>query len=196
MDKEIIIKGSAIVARQILLYFFDFHRAILPIFDKANFYRVPFRAYDKFRENDKIRFSKEFYRLKRSGFIKTYLKEKEKYIGLTKKGLKIAKKYLVDQIEIQIPSHWDREWHLVIFDIPDDKRPARDILREKLERIGFLQLQESVYVFPFDCSKEIGLLKNLYYIEQYVQYIIADRIETEIDLLEEFYDLGLLNNKN
>lgn len=192
MDKEIIIKGSAIIARQILLYFFDFHRAILPIFDKANVYRIPFKAYDKFRENDKIKFSKEFYRLKRSGFIKTYFKEKEKYIGLTKKGLKIAKKYLIDQIEIQIPLNWDHKWHLVIFDIPDDKRSARDILRQKLERIGFLQLQESVYVFPFDCNKEIEILKNLYYIEQYVQYIIADRIETEVNLLEVFYDRGLL----
>ena len=190
------LKKTAIVARQILLYFFDAYRTILPIFDKANVYRIPFKDYDRFRENDKIKFSREMYRLKRAGIIKKYIDKKGEFIEITSKGREMAKKYFVNQLEISIPKVWDKKWRLVIFDIPDDKRNARDILREKLEAIGFLKLQESVYVFPFDCQSEIGLLKRIYFIEPYVQYIVADRIETEINLIERFYDRGLISNKN
>lgn len=190
------LKKTAIVSRQILLYFFDFYRSVIPIFDKARVYRIPFKAYDKFRENDKIKFSREMYRLKRAGIIKKYIDEKGESIELTAKGKRLAKKYLIDQMEVALPRKWDKKWRLVIFDIPNEKRIIRDVLREKLERIGFMKLQESVYVFPFDCQKEIDIMKATYYIRPYVQYIVADRIETEVNLLENFYDNGLLNREN
>ncbi len=194
--ENIQLKKTMIISRQVLLYFFDFYRVVLPIFDKANVYRIPFKSYDRFREKDKIKFSREIYRLKRAGIIKKYTDEKGEFIEITSKGKKIAKKYFIDQLEILIPKAWDKKWRLVIFDIPDDKRNARDVLRSKLERIGFIELQESVYVFPFDCQREISLLKKMYFIEPYVQYIIADRIETETNLLKKFYDKGILNKKN
>jgi len=125
MDREILLRKSSIVSRQILLGFVDVYRAVIPFFDKARFYRVPFKAYDKFRENDRIRFSKEMYRLKKLGFIKTYIKNKEKFVVLTLKGKELAKTYFVDQMEIKIPKEWDQKWHLVIFDIPNDKKGAR-----------------------------------------------------------------------
>ena len=195
MDK-IKIQKTEIVAREILLYFVDFFRFSIPLFDKAGVYRIPFKEYDKFRLNDKIKFSHEMHRLKRAGVIKKYIDEKGEFIELTPKGQKWVKKYFTEQLEIKIPQKWDKKWRLVIFDIPDTKKKERDILREKLERLGFLKLQESVYVFPFECSFEIEAFKKMYIIEPYVQYILADRIETEINLLEEFYDLGVLDKHN
>lgn len=200
MDKNnfdnIQLKKTAIVARQILLYFFDFYRTVLPIFDKANVYRIPFREYDRFRENDKIKFSREIYRLKRAGIIKKYVDEKGTFLEITTKGKELAKKYLIDQIKITLSGKWDKKWRLVIFDIPNDKNRERDLLRDKLECLGFFKLQESVYVFPFECNQEIELLKGMYLLGHYVQYIVADRIETEINLMEKFYDRGILKKGN
>lgn len=68
----------------------------------------------------------------------------------------------------------------------------RDVLRRKLEEIGFVKLQESIYVFPYDCLNEIEALKTLFYIKPYVQYVIADRIESETDLIDLFFDRGLV----
>ncbi|OGD56090.1 CRISPR-associated endonuclease Cas2 [Candidatus Berkelbacteria bacterium RBG_13_40_8] len=192
---EIKLEKTKILVRQLLLYFIDFHRVILPLFDKARFYRIPFKAYDKFREDDKIKFSKDWYRLKRAGFVKEYIKDKEKYIELTPKGQKQLKWFLIDELKISKPNEWDKKWRLVIFDIPNDKKVARNILRDKLNHLGFLKLQESVYVYPFECFAEIDLLRNLYFVKPYVQYLVADRIETEINLIENFYDSGLLKEK-
>lgn len=194
MDK-LKIRKTEIIARQMLLYFVDFFRLTIPIFDKARFYRIPFQEYDKLRLKDKIKFSHEMYRLKREGVIKRYIDEKGKFIELTPKGQKLIKKCFTEQLEIKSPAKWDKKWRVVIFDIPEDKKRERDILRNKLERMGFLKLQESVYVYPFECGLEIEMLKKMYFIEPYVQYVLADRIETEIDLLEKFYDLGVLEKQ-
>lgn len=191
MDK-IKLKKTSMVARQILLYFVDLNREILPVFDKRNIYRLPFKAYDKFRLQDKTKFSREMYRLKQQGLIKVYLDGKEKNIELTKRGKEKLKKQLVGSLEIHEPLIWDGKWRLVIFDIPDGKKGIRQYLRNKLLSIGFIELQESVYVFPFECLDEINLIRENFFIKPYVQFILADRIETEKNLIETFLDLGIL----
>ncbi len=186
-------KKAVIISEQILLYFIDFIRAANPRVVKTWKYEIPIKEYDRFREKNKIKFSREIYRLKQAGVIREYLKDKERVIALTQKGKKRLKKYLTSALEIEIPSRWDKKWRLVIFDIPDDKKVARDLFRRKLESLGFFKLQESVYVCPFECATLINYLKRNYLITPYVQYILADRIETEVDLIKKFYDYGLLN---
>ena len=120
---------------------------------------------------------------------------KDKFLELTPKGKKRANGLVLDNIKIVRPQKWDQKWRVVIYDIANDKKDKREILRQKLEHLGFLKLQESVYVFPFDCLQEINLLKRMYYLGQNVQYLIVERIETEIDLLSRFYDRGILTKK-
>lgn len=189
-------RKTLLISEQILLYFIDFIRATNPLVLKTWKYRVPIKEYDRFRKQNKMKFSREMYRLKQAGIIKEYLEGKERFIGLTKKGRKRLQKYLISTLEIRRPAKWDKKWRLVIFDIPDDKKIERDALRRKLENLGFLKLQESVYVCPFECASQIDFLKKTFLIAQYVQYILADRIETEVDLVKKFYDTGLIGDEN
>lgn len=193
--RNIELKETAVLAREILLSFVDVYRWIIPIFDKANVYRIPIKYYEKFRDKDKEYFHHEMYRLKKAKFIRKYFDGKEYFLELTNKGKKQIKQYLTEDLEIKKPVKWDKKWRLVIYDIADDKKDRREILREKLERLGFIKLQESVYVFPFDCLNEINLLKKMYFLDKNVQYIVAERIESEIDLLSKFYDQETLNKK-
>lgn len=193
--EKIRLKQTKVIARQIMLYFCDFFRWYLPLFDKRRVYRIPFYYYDKFREKDKERFRVEMYRLIQAGFIKKYYDGKNFQIELSAKGKDKLKTYLTEEIEIQRPQKWDKKWRLVIYDIANDRKDRRDVLRNKLENLGFLKLQESVYVFPFDCFNEINLIKNMYYLTPHVQYIVAERIETEANLIKKFYDRGLLEKE-
>jgi len=188
-------RETSAVARQILLSFVDFERYYLPIFDKRRVYRIPFKYYDKFRQKDKERFSHEMYRLKRAGLIKKYFDGKEEIVELLPKGREKIKNYLIQDLEIHNPGKWDRKWRIVIYDISDDKKNERDFVRRKLEELGFLKIQESVWVYPFDCANEISFLKGLFFLSPHVQYIVAERIETEINLIKNFYDKGVLTGK-
>lgn len=44
------------------------------------------------------------------------------------------------------PVAWDRKWRVIIFDIPNKRKQARDILRQRLKILGLRQLQESVWI--------------------------------------------------
>ena len=65
-------------------------------------------------------------------------------ITLTEKGEKFALRFKIDEISIPIPVHWDKKWRIVIFDIPEKHKGAREALRIKLSELGFIQFQKSV----------------------------------------------------
>ena len=82
---------------------------------------------------------------------------------------------------------WDGKWFLVIFDVPEKERKKRDYIRKFLSMIGFFQYQKSVYVYPYECQKEITLVKRIVEGGEYMQYIIAQEIEDEEKIKRAFF---------
>ena len=129
-------------------------------------------------------------RLKKRGQLQSAIRrmEKQKLISwsekdgglaltLTKEGKKKILKYNIDELEIEKPKKWDKKWRVIIFDIPEKERVARDMLRGKLREMDFYQLQKSVFVSKYKCENEISFLSNSLGIAKYVTYIEASRID-------------------
>ncbi|MCG2691390.1 hypothetical protein L6272_01040 [Microgenomates group bacterium] len=56
---------------------------------------------------------------------------------------------------------WDGYWRLVTFDIPEKHKGKRDLLRHKLQSLGFAQFQKSSYISPHDfCQDMIEFLNT------------------------------------
>ena len=83
---------------------------------------------------------------------------------------------------------WSGKWFMVFFDVPEIQRNKRDYLRYFLQKIGFYRYQQSVYIFPYECEKEIALIKKIIEGAKYMMYIIAEKIEDE-DRIKEFFKL-------
>lgn len=81
---------------------------------------------------------------------------------------------------------WDGKWFLVFFDIPEEQRNKRAYLRNFLKEIGFYPYQQSVYIFPYECEKEIALIKKIVEGAKYISYVIAEKIENEKSLKTYF----------
>ncbi|OGD56855.1 hypothetical protein A2V71_01125 [Candidatus Berkelbacteria bacterium RBG_13_40_8] len=186
---------ATLATRQILLYLVDGLVTATEPFDRHGMYRKTIENYYDWREFDKKRFRDNLNRLQKEGFIKVFLKNNINQVELTNKGKDKVKLILAEDFKYQYPKKWDKKWRLIIFDIPNTKRKARDILRFRLKTLGCFPLQESVFVFPFDCKGVIDYIKNLYEIIPYVQYVIAESVETEVDLIRRFVDLGILKKK-
>lgn len=92
-------------------------------------------------------------------------------IVLTERGRKRALRYKIDELSIVIPLRWDKVWRIVIFDIPEKHKKAREALRHKLQELGFLQFQKSAWIFPFPCKDEIDFLVEMFEIRPHVQYL-------------------------
>jgi len=85
-------------------------------------------------------------------------------------------------MRIERPKHWDHLWRMVIFDIPEHKRIARDVLRDKLHELGFYQLQRSALILPYPCKEEIDFLVELFEVRSYVYYMELHSISNEARL--------------
>lgn len=91
-------------------------------------------------------------------------------ITLTSKGKKLFQVIHLEGIKIRKPKHWDRVWKLVAYDIPDKKKKAREWFRQQLERLDFEMIQESLWVFPYECQEEIAVIAKDLEIADHVIY--------------------------
>ncbi|MCD6148391.1 CRISPR-associated endonuclease Cas2 [bacterium] len=125
------------------------------------------------------RFKNAFYYLKNRGYLDIRKKNHQIYIALTKQGRKRAGKYLIDDLNIKKPRKWDKKYRIVFFDIPNITRIKRDALRGKLKELGFFRLQQSVWVYPYECRKEIDLLREFFGLKKEELILITGEIEND-----------------
>ncbi len=105
---------------------------------------------------------------------------------LTEQGKKKALSYKLTEMRIVKPRYWDKKWRVVVFDIPENLRKARDVVRQYLKQFGFYQLQKSVFVIPYECKDELDFLIELYDVRKYVRQFIATGVDNELHLKDIF----------
>ncbi len=84
------------------------------------------------------------------------------------------------------PWRWDRRWRMVVFDVPEYRKSIRNRLRMQMRLFGFLRLQDSVWVYPYDCEELIALLKADLRIGKDVLYAIVEKIENDVGIKKHF----------
>jgi DNA-binding transcriptional regulator PaaX len=148
---------------------------------------VKYISYELKNRKNRKKFYNTFYRLKKEDLIQFENRSGQIYISLTKEGKKRAGKYQIDDLEIMKPKKWDKKWRILIFDIRNKERMKREALRGKIKELGLYQLQKSVWVYPYDFSKEIKLLRSFFGLsDSEMQFIIASYIENDKKLRRHF----------
>src|SRR3990167_5465542 len=107
-------------------------------------------------------------------------------LQITQKGRKRLLKVGLANLRVKYQSHWDKQWRLVIYDIPETRKQWRNALTAKLNEIGFYQLQRSAWLHPFPCRKVVEKITSYYKIDEYVSYIKTNHIDNQEDLLKKF----------
>jgi len=125
--------------------------------------------------------------LKRRGLVSIAEKGGQQVLTLSEGGKKRLLRFELDEIEIRKPKKWDGYWRMVLFDIPERRKQGREAFRSKLKQLGFLQLQKSCFVHPFECKSEIDFVSELFEVSPYVNYILAKEIEGESKLARYFH---------
>ena len=110
----------------------------------------------------------------------------KKYLHLTGKGQRELLKYQVGELTIKKPKRWDGKWRIIIFDIKELRHSDRDRLRMQLKKLGFVKLQQSVWVFPYDCEELTVLLKSFFKFGKDLLYMTVDHLEYDRDLRRHF----------
>jgi DNA-binding transcriptional regulator PaaX len=134
------------------------------------------------RHQKKQNVEKSLSRLIRRGYVVV----EGNLARLTQKGEKFAALLGEGKLAPRKPKRWDGKWRLLVFDIPERRKKSREQIRITLTQLGFRRLQDSVWVYPYDCEDLITLLKIDLKIGKDILYIIADEIEYDLPLRSHF----------
>lgn len=131
------------------------------------------------------RLRRSLVRLLDDGYVE-FTKDGKKYVRITDKGRKYLAKLEGNQYKLEKPKSWDKHYRVVIFDIKEKRKYTRERLREILTQIGFMQLQKSVWVYPYDCEEVITMIKTDFKIGKDILYMIVKEIEYDKPIRDYF----------
>lgn len=126
--------------------------------------------WNSYRKADIARFSKRFYKQK---LLRSSEKGGETTLILSENGQKKTLRYNFDELALKKKA--SSKITVICFDIPEQKKLAREMLRKKLKELGFVQIQKSIYASAYDCGDEIEFIVNFLQIDQYVLTFQIDK---------------------
>jgi DNA-binding transcriptional regulator PaaX len=119
-------------------------------------------------------------RMVKKGLLKFISKDGEVSVILTSKGKDTAQRYLWQDYKIiKRSSNWDGKWRLVMFDIPEKRKRTRDLIRFQLKKIGFVQVQGSVWIYPYSCEEIVTMVKTYFNLNDEIIYLITESFEKD-----------------
>ena len=107
-------------------------------------------------------------------------------LRLTPKGERVLRRLELKDYALQKPRRLDGKWRMLIFDIPERRKKSREQVRKTLATIGFVRLQDSVWLYPYDCEDLVTLLKADFHIGKDLLYLIVDSLEGDMHFKHHF----------
>jgi len=158
-------------------------------------YDVFFNPYDfyGFSKYERHRTANIAHQLKKTGDIEKIIGEDGNiYFRFTYKGgARLIKEIPLLRFRKR---RWDGKWRQIVFDIPEEIKAKREILRRKLNSLGFGMLQRSVYITPFNIGEELTEFLEENGLEEYAIVFEMERLsgESERELANVVWKLDKL----
>jgi DNA-binding transcriptional regulator PaaX len=143
-------------------------------------------VFDFFKKYEKDKMKTAIKNLERYEFIR----QKRNYDGsvivsLSEKGRLRALSKIFERFDRK-KEKWDGKWRMVAFDIPNFSTKGRKALVYRLKIGGFYELQESIFLHPYNCEKEIKALANLFKIDKYIRFGLIELIDNRKIIVRHF----------
>lgn len=133
--------------------------------------------------------SKILWQLRQSKIVEFHENSDGVKITLTESGKRRMLSYRLDDMAIKKSKSWDGSWHIVAFDIPENKKVARNALGQKMKSLGLLPFQRSLWIYPYNCRDEIDFIAEIFGVGRYVHYIVTRSI-TNDELLRKRFNVA------
>lgn len=141
---------------------------------------IAIRGIVKLRGNKWL--NKTFENMKKKGLINLGGEK----IKLTAKGKRMLREVELSDLKLTKPKEWDGIWRLVSYDIPEKYKKSRDFFRYILLKNGFCQIQESLWVHPYQCKEEIAAVTKNIHLSRYVIMMETEKLPNEMDMQDHF----------
>lgn len=115
--------------------------------------------------------------LTKTGYIEKKTDHGKAVFRLTSQGrIKIARDLPIADLARQ---KWDGLFRAAAFDVPEEKRNLRDLIREHLRSLGFGMLQESLWITPYPLTEVLEEFIKFHHLDDYVLIMESRHISAE-----------------
>ena len=142
----------------------------------------PFLKHKK-KYNLKYYLNQKAKKLIKDGLLKIKAEDGKQFLALTEKG---ERRLLYYKVKEKKKIKWDGKWRVVIFDVWENARQKRNLLRSEIKNFGFIQLQRSVWIYPYNCAEFIELLKTDLSFGKNVRYMVVEKLDHDKNLRKRF----------
>ncbi|HUY62699.1 MAG TPA: CRISPR-associated endonuclease Cas2 [Candidatus Paceibacterota bacterium] len=125
-------------------------------------------------------------RLAAKGLVTFEERKGKRYARVTEAGERMLALESMREKGSRKRRRWDGRWRVVLFDIPERRRGTRNRLRSFMQEYGFVRLQDSAWIYPYDCEDLIALAKANLRVGFDVLYMIVERLERDSHLRARF----------
>ena len=146
-----------------------------------------FKYFGRKTPDEQWRIRRSFSRLEKRGLIGRRSVRGQEYYILTPAGNDLAMRYKLKEMTIKRQKKWDGLWRLVMFDIPENKRPARRAIGYAIQKLGCLQYQKSVFITPYPCEEEIDFAGECFGVRKHIRIITAKDVEDIGNIKKHFH---------
>lgn len=114
-------------------------------------------------------------RMCRQSLLKVRHDNGKSYYSLTDEGLDLMAEG-GRRISKRHSSKWNGYWSVVVYFIPEEKRKARDTLRQEMKWMGYGPLSTATWISPNDLTKEVETLAKKLKIREYMEIFKAQHL--------------------
>ncbi len=139
----------------------------------------------KRKYDPKYYFNKKVQSMIKNGLLEIKKENNQIYVAVTKKGRVQLEKCLFKE-KTKIKQKWDGKWRVFTFDVWEKSRRKRDLLRKEIKDFGFIQLQQSVWIYPYECAEFIELLRSDLNFGKNVRYMVVESLDNDQALKKHF----------
>lgn len=142
----------------------------------------------KYNAQSRRRFNQSLKGLEKKKLVRIYTKDGKEVVEITQTGKRKVLEYDLEDMKLIVPKKWDGWWRIVMFDIPQSKKQARDAVSRKIKELGLYPIQKSVFVSPYLCKNEIDFVGEIFGVRENIIYIKAREIQG-VRKLKEYFNL-------
>ena len=128
-------------------------------------------------------------RMAKKRIVEFSVRNGKTYLQITDNGKKKLKEIQFESIKIEMSKSWNGVWTVILFDIPEYQKTARDALRRKLKDLGCYQYHKSVFVHPASCGDEIDFVAEFFEIGRHVIHFETRSLGNQEHRARRFFGL-------
>ena len=114
-----------------------------------------------------------------SGMLKKHETEQSAFLEITPEGRHKLRSINLSSEGQLVPTKWDGQWRVVILDIPEENKKARDALRYILKKANFVCLKNSVWISPYPLEHLLSNMKTDLGLSDELIIIVTDKLDPE-----------------